>query len=129
MLLQYTAAALVTENQLLANPASVHSLPTSADQEDHNSMGWHSALRARQIAANVESILAMEALGAAQGIDLLSPLKPGRLTAEAQAAVREKVPTLDHDRVLETDINAATELVRSNRLAKVGAKARPLAVA
>lgn len=129
MLTQYTAAALVTENQLLAVPASVHSLPTSADQEDHNSMGWHSALRARKIAANVESILALEALGAAQGIDLLAPLKPGRLTAEAHAAVRELVPVLDHDRILEPEIRAATELIHGGRLARVGAKARPLAVA
>ncbi|HET9847237.1 MAG TPA: histidine ammonia-lyase [Candidatus Dormibacteraeota bacterium] len=119
MLLQYTAAALVTDNQLLAVPASVHSLPTSADQEDHNSMGWHSALRARQVAANVESILALEALGSAQGIDLLAPLKPGRLTAQAHAAIREKIPILDHDRVLQPDILSATELVRSGRLAKV----------
>lgn len=129
MLLQYTAAALVTENQLLATPASVHSLPTSADQEDHNSMGWHSALRALQMVSNVESILALEALGAAQGIDLLAPLKPARLTAEAQEALREVVPTLDHDRVLEVDIEAATKVVRGGRLAEVGAKARPLAVA
>lgn len=129
MLLQYTAAALVTENQLLAAPASVHSLPTSADQEDHNSMGWHSALRARQVATNVESILALEALGAAQGIDLLAPLQPGRLTAEAHAAIREQVPTLDHDRVLQADIEQATGLVHSGRLARIGAKARPLAAA
>jgi histidine ammonia-lyase len=123
MLLQYTAAALVTENQLLSTPASVHSLPTSADQEDHNSMGWHSALRARQVAINVESILALEALGAAQGIDLLAPLKPGRLTAEAHAAIRETIPMLDHDRLLQPEIQAAIELVRSGRLAKIGATA------
>jgi histidine ammonia-lyase len=92
-------------------------------------MGWHSALRARQVATNVESILALEALGAAQGIDLLAPLRPGRLTAEAHAAIRDQVPTLDHDRVLQADIEQATELVRSGRLAKIGAKARPLAVA
>jgi histidine ammonia-lyase len=123
MLLQYTAAALVTENQLLAMPASVHSLPTSADQEDHNSMGWHSALRARQVATNVESILALEALAAAQGIDLLAPLKPGRLTAEAHAAIRASVPALDHDRVLEPEIRAATELIRAGALARIAAKA------
>jgi len=126
MLLQYTAAALVTDNQLLSMPASVHSLPTSADQEDHNSMGWHSAQRARQVAVNVETILGLEALGAAQGIDLLSPLKPGRLTGEAHAAIRKRVPTLDHDRVLEPEIQTAIELVRSGTLAKIGATARPL---
>jgi histidine ammonia-lyase len=126
MLLQYTAAALVTDNQLLSMPASVHSLPTSADQEDHNSMGWHSAQRARQVAINVETILGLEALGAAQGIDLLSPLKPGRLTGEAHAAIRAKVPSLDHDRVLEPEIRTAIELVRSGALAKIGATARPL---
>src|SRR5438445_6547752 len=126
MLLQYTAAALVTDNHLLAAPASVHSLPTSADQEHHNSMAWHSAQRARQVATNVETILALEALGAAQGIDLLAPLKPGRLTAEAHAAIREKVPMLDHDRMLQADIEAATELVRSGRLAAIGASAKPL---
>jgi histidine ammonia-lyase len=126
MLLQYTAAALATDNQLLAMPASVHSLPTSADQEDHNSMGWHSAQRARQLAANVETILALEALGAAQGIDLLAPLKPGRLTAQAHAAVRQQVPTLDHDRVLYPEIQTAVQLVRSGRLAKIGARATPL---
>jgi len=125
MLLQYTAAALVTDNQLLAMPASVHSLPTSADQEDHNSMGWHSAQRARQVASNVEAILALEALGAAQGIDLLSPLRPGKLTAQAHAAIREQVPPLDHDRVLQPEIEAAIDLVRGGTLATVGSKARP----
>ena len=125
MLLQYTAAALVTDNQLLAMPASVHSLPTSADQEDHNSMGWHSAQRGRQVASNVEAILALEALGAAQGIDLLSPLRPGKLTAQAHAAIREQVPPLDHDRVLQPEIEAAIDLVRRGTLATVGSKARP----
>ncbi len=126
MLVQYTAAALVTENQLLATPASVHSLPTSADQEDHNSMGWHSALRARQVATNVESILAMEALGAAQGIDLLAPLKPGRLTGQAHAAIRERVPMLDHDRILYREMETAIELVSSGTLARIAATAGPL---
>ncbi len=121
MLLQYTAAALATDNQLLATPASVHSLPTSADQEDHNSMGWHSAQRARQVSVNVESILALEALGAAQGIDLLSPLEPARLTGEARAAIRELVPMLDHDRALYPEIESIVSLIRSGRLAAIAA--------
>ncbi|HEY0493251.1 MAG TPA: histidine ammonia-lyase [Candidatus Dormibacteraeota bacterium] len=121
MLLQYTAAALATDNQLLATPASVHSLPTSADQEDHNSMGWHSAQRARQIAVNVESILALEALGATQGIDLLAPLQPARLTGEAHAAIRELVPTLEHDRALYPEIESVAGLIRGGRLAAIAA--------
>jgi histidine ammonia-lyase len=119
MLLQYTAAALVTDNQLLSTPASVHSLPTSADQEDHNSMGWHSAQRARQVATNTETILALEALGAAQGIDLLSPLKPGRLTGAAHAAIRAQVPYLDHDRILEPEIRTAVALIHGGSLAAI----------
>jgi len=126
MLLQYTAAALATDNQLLAAPASVHSLPTSADQEDHNSMGWHSALRARQVAVNLQAILALELLGAAQGIDLLAPLQPARLTGAAHAALREAVPPLDHDRVLEPEIRSAISLIESGRLAQIGATAHPL---
>ena len=119
MLLQYAAAALASENHVLATPASIHSLSTSADQEDDNSMGWQAALKARQILANVETILALEALAAAQGIDLLAPLKPAAATRAGQALVRERVPVLDHDRVLEPEIRAASELVRSGALAQV----------
>jgi histidine ammonia-lyase len=127
MLLQYTAAALATDNVLLAAPASVHSLPTSADQEDHVSMGWHSALKARKVAGNVESILALEALGAAQGIDLLAPLRPGRLTARAHALIRDRVPTLEQDRALSPEIEAATALVREGALAGIAAQALQVA--
>jgi histidine ammonia-lyase len=123
MLLQYTAAALATDNVLLATPASVHSLPTSADQEDHVSMGWHSALRARKVAGNVESILALEALAAAQGIDLLAPLRPGRLTAKAHELIRERVPTLEEDRAFGPEIEAATCLVHEGGLARIAAGA------
>jgi histidine ammonia-lyase len=128
MLLQYTAAALVTENQLLCTPATVHSLPTSADQEDHNSMGWHAALKARQVAWNVETILALEALAAAQGIDLLAPLKPARRTGAAHALIREQVPHLEQDRVLEPEIAAAVSLVHEGALARVADESRPAGV-
>src|SRR5207302_960761 len=111
MLLQYTAAALATDNALLATPASVHSLPTSADQEDHVSMGWHSALRAGKVADNVEAILALEALAAAQGIDLLAPLRPGPQTAKAHALIRARVPTLEDDRAFGPEIEAVRALV------------------
>ena len=123
MLLQYTAAALVTENQMLAAPASVHSLPTSADQEDHNSMGWHAALKARQVLRNVETILALEALAAAQGIDLLAPMKPAESTGIAQQIIRALVPTLEEDRAFEAEIRAATGLVRDGALAQLAEQA------
>lgn len=119
MLLQYAAVALVSENQVLATPASIHSLSTSADQEDDNSMGWTAALKARQILANVETILALEALAAAQGIDLLAPLTPAPATNAAHDVIRDRVPTLEHDRILEPEIRAATELVHSGALARV----------
>jgi histidine ammonia-lyase len=126
MLVQYTAAALAIENQLLSHPAAVHSLPTSADQEDHVSSGWQSALRLRQALGNTETILALEALAAAQGIDLLAPLKPASMTARAHSAIRARVPPLDHDRVLHPEMEKATELVRSGALAAIGAEAQPL---
>ncbi len=119
MLLQYTAAALVTDNQLLAAPASVHSLPTSADQEDHVSMGWHSALKARRVASQVETILALEALAAAQGLDLLAPLTPAPQTRAAYLAIRERVPMLEQDRILQPEIEAAVSLVREGELARL----------
>lgn len=128
MLLQYTAAALVTENQLLAGPASVHNVPTSADQEDHVSMGWHAALKARQVVVNVEQILGLEALGAAQGIDLLAPLQPGRGVARAHAAVRERVPSLDEDRAFYREMEVAAALVREGVLARIAEPAHPAPV-
>jgi len=119
MLLQYTAAALVTDNQLRAAPASIHSVPTSADQEDHVSMGWHSALKARTVAHQVATILALEALAAVQGLDLLAPLTPGAGTRAAYLALRERVPTLEQDRILQPEIEAAAALVRDGGLARL----------
>ena len=127
MLLQYTAAALATDNALLATPASVHSLPTSADQEDHVSMGWHSALRAGKVADNVEAILALEALAAAQGIDLLAPLRPGPQTAKAHALIRARVPTLEDDRAFGPEIEAVRALVHEGELAGIAARALEVA--
>lgn len=116
MIAQYTAAALVSENKVLAHPAAVDSIPTSANQEDHVSMGSIAARKAAKIATNLAHVLAIEIMAAAQGIDFLKPLQPGRGTAAAYNAIREFVPRLDQDRVLYPDIESLTELIVSGRL-------------
>ena len=110
MMAQVTAAALASENKGLAHPASVDSIPTSGN-EDFVSMSMGAALKARQVADNVRTILAVELLCACQGIDLLAPLKTGRLAAQAQAAVRGVVPMLEEDRILSPDIEAVRQLI------------------
>jgi histidine ammonia-lyase len=104
MILQVTAVSLCAENKVLAHPASVDSLPTSGNKEDHVSMGMTAALKLRQIVENVASILAIELICAAQGLDFLAPLKPGRGTQKAYDKVRAIVPPLKEDRVFAQDI-------------------------
>jgi histidine ammonia-lyase len=116
MLVQYTAASLVSESKSLAHPASVDSIPSSAGQEDHVSMGMTAARHAREVVANAEMVLALEALGAAQALDLRAPLEPGRATASVKGALRDGVPFFEADREFGPDIAAAVELVRSGRL-------------
>ncbi|OAT81233.1 histidine ammonia-lyase [Desulfotomaculum copahuensis] len=116
MLTQYTAAALVSENKVLASPACVDSIPTSANQEDHVSMGPVSARKARRIIANVQQILAIQLLCAAQAVDLGQKRKMGRGTARAYEVIRAEIPFLDRDRVLYPDLTTALELVQSGRL-------------
>ncbi|MBC5804925.1 MAG: histidine ammonia-lyase [Candidatus Eremiobacter antarcticus] len=116
MLAQYTAAALVSENKTLAVPASTDSIPTSAGQEDHNSMGTISARQCAAVVENFQTVVAIELLEAAQALDFRAPLRYGRGTAIAHRVVRERVPHLDDDRNLSTDIEAAVELVRSGAL-------------
>lgn len=111
MLVQYTAAALVSENRSLCFPASADSIPTSAGQEDHVSMGMTSARKAMQIATNSERAIAVEALAAAQGLSLRAPLEPAPGTRAALAAVRTVSPELDEDRSLSPDIEAVRALV------------------
>ncbi len=111
MIAQYTAAALVSENKVLAHPASVDSIPTSAEQEDHVSMGTIAARKARSILQNVRNVIALEFLCAAQGIDLLAPLKPSPPLAEAHRVIRSKVPTLTDDRPLYLDVAKIAELM------------------
>ncbi|HUF59482.1 MAG TPA: histidine ammonia-lyase [Actinomycetota bacterium] len=116
MLVQYTAASLVSESKSLAHPASVDSIPSSAGQEDHVSMGMTAARHARDVVANAEMVLALEALGAAQALDLRAPLEPGPATASVKEALRHEVPFYLADREFGPDIVAAVELVRSGRL-------------
>jgi len=121
MLTQYTAAALASENKVLAHPASVDTIPTSANTEDHVSMGAAAARQARQIAANVERILALELFAAAQGIDfrrqVLGPeAKLGQGTAPVYDLIRQRVPFLEHDAVMYPHIEAVRELVASGEL-------------
>jgi len=128
MLAQYTAASLVSESKTLAHPASVDSIPSSAGQEDHVSMGMTAARHAREIVSNAEIVVAIEALAAAQGIDLRAPLAPAAATRAARDAVREAVPFLEADRALGPDIEAAVALVRGGGLvAAVEAAIGPLA--
>jgi histidine ammonia-lyase len=115
MVAQYTAAALVSENKVLAHPASVDSIPTSANQEDHVSMGAISARHAREILENAQTVLAIELLCACQGIDLRG-CAPGPRTGKVYRLLRGRVPRLDEDRPLDGDIAAALELVRGGEL-------------
>jgi histidine ammonia-lyase len=107
MMAQVTAAALVSENKTLAHPASVDSIPTSADKEDHVSMGMWAAIKASQVVANVRRILAVELLAAAQGFDLLRPLRSSAALEALHAAIRSRVPKWDHDREMAPDLAAA----------------------
>jgi histidine ammonia-lyase len=116
MLVQYTAASLVSEGKTLAHPASVDSIPSSAGQEDHVSMGMISARHLRACVDLAETVVALEILAAAQGVDLRAPMEPGGGTGAALAAVRSAVPFLDRDREIRLDMEAAIDLVRSGRL-------------
>ena len=127
MILQYTAAALVSENKVLAHPASADSIPTSANQEDHVSMGSIAARHARRVLEHVERVLAIELLCAAQGLDLrlarLPGARPGTGVADAHARIRAVVAHLDGDREPGPDLAAATGLVRSGGLADLAGTA------
>jgi histidine ammonia-lyase len=123
MLLQYTAAALASENKGLAHPASVDSIPTSANQEDHVSMGPIAGRQARTVVEHVERIVAIELLCAARALDLrlvaLPGTAPGIGVAAAHAAIREVVRPWDGDREPGPDIEAVTVLVRDGSLARL----------
>jgi histidine ammonia-lyase len=116
MIAHYTQAAVVSECKRLAVPASVDSIPTSAMQEDHVSMGWSAARKLRKAVEGLSTVLAIELLTAARALDLRAPLTPAPATAAAVAALRETVPGPGSDRHLAPDIAAAEQLVRSGAL-------------
>jgi histidine ammonia-lyase len=104
MIAQVTAAALASENKVLSHPASVDSIPTSGNKEDHVAMAMGAALKLKQIVANLEKILAIEFLCAAQGLDYLRPLKPGAVVESAYAHIRARISHVSEDRALAEDI-------------------------
>jgi histidine ammonia-lyase len=116
MIPQYVAASLVSENKVLAHPASVDSIPTSAGQEDHVSMGNVSGLKAWQVLANAEWALAIELLAGVQGVEFLAPLEPGRGVAAARRFVRDLSPRLTDDRPLAGEIDAVAAAIRDGSL-------------
>ncbi len=119
MIAQYTAAALVNELKVLAHPASADSIPTSANQEDHVSMGATSALHLLEAVDRAETVLAIEALVAAQALDHRAPLLPGRGAAAAHAVIRRAVAHLEADRPPASDIRAVLGLLRDGTLAAI----------
>ena len=119
MIAHVTAAALASENKSLAHPASVDSLPTSANQEDHVSMATFAARRLQAMVSNTAHILGIELLAAAQGIDFLRPLQSSALLEEVHALLRQQVPKMVQDRYLAPDIAHASALVQSGALARI----------
>ncbi len=116
MLAQYIAAALVSENKVLATPASVDSIPVSANTEDYVCMGMHAALKARTIIENTMHIIAIELLCAAQALDFRAPLRLGRGTQKAYEVIRQEIPHLEEDRETYRDIKKLVELVRTGTI-------------
>jgi histidine ammonia-lyase len=113
MVAQYTAAALVSENKILAHPASVDSIPTSADQEDHVSMGTTAARKCREVLENVRYVLAIEAICACQGIDFRKQ-KPSPLLQQVYRLIREKVSFMEADREMSKDFEAVVQLIKDD---------------
>jgi histidine ammonia-lyase len=116
MLAQYTQATLVAECKRLAVPASVDSIPTSGTTEDHVSMGWDAGLKARRAVANAATVVAIEALVAAQALDLRAPLEPSPGASAARSAIRDRIAFMGADRFLAPDIEAARRLVGEGAL-------------
>ena len=118
MIAHVTSAALVSENKVLAHPASVDSIPTSANKEDHVSMGMHAARKAMEIVKNTENVLAIELLCACQALELRAPLDPSPVTGLVLSMIREQIPFLDNDRYMHPDIVAAQKLIAEKKIVR-----------
>lgn len=116
MIIQVTTAAIVSENKTLCHPASVDSVPTSADKEDHVSMGAWAAKKASQVITNTRRVLSLELLAGAQGIDLLRPLKSSASLEKLHAIIRKRIDKVDADRAFYEDFKALDEIVRSDEI-------------
>jgi histidine ammonia-lyase len=112
MIPQYVAASLVSENKALCHPASVDTIPTSAGQEDHVSMGNAAGLKAWQVLANAERVVAIELLAGAQAVEFHAPLEPGVGSRAARELVRSRSPRVGDDRPLADDIEAVAQSIR-----------------
>ena len=119
MMPQVTAAALVSENKVLAHPASVDSITTSGNKEDYVSMGMGAAIKLKKIVENTRNAIAIEAMAAAQAIDFLAPLKTSKPLQQAHAAIRAVCPTMEKDRVMYKDFARISELLASGKVADV----------
>jgi histidine ammonia-lyase len=117
MMAQVTAAALASENKVLAHPASVDSITTSGNKEDYVSMGMTAAIKLKKVVANTRYVLAIEAIAAAQALDFLAPLKTSKRGQQAYAAIRTISPKLEHDRALAEDFARVAEMVANGKLA------------
>ena len=118
MIVQVAAASLVSENKILAHPASVDSLPTSADKEDHVSMGTIAARKFLQILKNAQNVVAMEFLSASQALDLLKPLQASKGVHKAYQHVRKQVPFAEQDRIFAHDIEKIRQMIMDRSLLK-----------
>lgn len=119
MIAEVTSAALMSENKHLANPCSIDSTPTSCNQEDHVSMACHGARRLGQMSANLNRIIGIELLTAAQGVELRAPLKTSPSLSDVIAALREKVPSLGDDRFMADDIEASSTLIATGSICRL----------
>jgi histidine ammonia-lyase len=116
MMAQVTAAALASENKVLAHPASVDSITTSGNKEDYVSMGMTASLKLKKIVENARQVLAIEAMAAAQALDFLAPLKTSKRLEQAYAAIRAVCPTMEKDRVMYGDFARVGEVIAAGRL-------------